>query len=103
MTTDQGRRSSKINPLEEHENTPAKLVWKKANKKAAPETGNKGEIENDRAHEGTSQSSLPLAMPPLPLWPGLGGDVMASCMAVKVAEDLNFLLSWRNFVALGTS
>lgn len=76
------------------------MVWKKAYERAVPETGNEEEIENGRAHEGTSQSSLLLAMPPLP---SRGGDVMASCMAVKVAEDLNFLLSQRNFDALGPS
>lgn len=77
-------------------------MWKKAYERAVPETGNEEEIENDRAHEGISQSSLLVAMPPLSLWPGLE-DMMASCMAVNVAEDLNFLLSQTNFVALGPS
>lgn len=76
------------------------MVWEKACERAVLETGKEEEIENDRAHEGTSQSSLLVAMPPLP---GLGGNGMSSCMAVEVAEDLNFLLSQRNFVALGPS
>lgn len=73
-TEDQGWRSSKRNPLEEHANTPGKLVWKKAYKRAAPETGNEEEIENETTHEGTSQSSLHVAMPPLP--PGLVWEEM---------------------------
>lgn len=104
MTTeDQGWRSSKRNPLEKHENTAGKLVWKKANERAVPKTGNEEELENDRDHEGTSVFSLHTAMPPLPLWRGLGGDVMTGCMAVNVVEYLNFLLSQRNYVALGPS
>lgn len=78
-------------------------MWKKANERAVPKTGNEGELENDRAHEGTSVFSLNVAMPPLPLWRGLGGDVMAGCMAVNVVEYLNFLPSQRNYVALGPS
>lgn len=61
---------------------------------------NEEEIENDRAHEGTSWSSLQCGHATSA---PLGGDVMASGTAVNVAEDLNFLLSQRNYVALGPS
>lgn len=77
-TEDQPRRRSKRNPLEEHANTPGNLVWKRPYEGAVPETGNEEEIEHDRAHEGTSRSSLHVAMPPSGLWPHLGGDVMSS-------------------------